>query len=96
MERTDVDLLFRWCVGLGIDDAVWDASTFAKKRDRFLEMDAAAELLAGVVKHPEVRRQMSRDHFSVDGTLIDALPRPAGRVSFGDRMEGLLAFDGRR
>jgi transposase len=74
MERIDVDLLFRWFVGLGIDDAVWDASTFAKNRDRFLEMDAAAELLAGVVKHPEVRRQMSRDHFSVDGTLIDALP----------------------
>jgi transposase len=73
MERIDFDLLFRWFVGLGIDDAVWDASTFAKNRDRFLEMDAAAELLAGVVNHPEVRRQMSRDHFSVDGTLIDAL-----------------------
>ncbi len=72
MERIDVDLLFRWFVGLGIDDAVWDASTFAKNRDRFLEMDVAAELLAGVVVHPDVRRQMSRDHFSVDGTLIDA------------------------
>jgi len=73
MERIDFDLLFCWFVGLGIDDAVWDASTVAKNRDRFLEMDAAAELLAGVVNHPEVRRQMSRDHFSVDGTLIDAL-----------------------
>ena len=72
VERIDFDLLFRWFVGLGIDDAVWDASTFAKNRDRFLEMDAAAELLAGVVNHPDVRRQMSRDHFSVDGTLIDA------------------------
>lgn len=72
MERIDFDLLYRWFVGLGIDDAVWDASTFAKNRDRFLEMDAAAELLAGVVNHPDVRRQMSRDHFSVDGTLIDA------------------------
>ena len=72
MERIDFDLLFRWFVGLGIDDVVWDASTFAKNRDRFLEMDAAAELLAGVVNHPDVRRQMSRDHFSVDGTLIDA------------------------
>jgi transposase len=71
MERIDFDLLFRWFVGLGIDDAVWDASTFAKNRDRFLEMDAVAELLAGVVNHPDVRRQMSRDHFSVDGTLID-------------------------
>jgi transposase len=73
VERLDFDLLFRWFVGLGIDDAVWDASTFAKNRDRLLEVDAAAELLAGVVNHPEVRRQMSRDHFSVDGTLIDAL-----------------------
>lgn len=72
MERIDFDLLYRWFVGLGIDDAVWDASTFAKNRDRFLEMDAAAELLAGVVNHPDVRRQMSRDHFSVDGTLIEA------------------------
>ncbi|MCB2055939.1 MAG: IS5 family transposase, partial [Geminicoccaceae bacterium] len=72
MERIDFDLLFRWFVGLGIDDAVWDASTFTKNRDRFLEVDAAAELLAGVVNHPDVRRQMSRDHFSVDGTLIDA------------------------
>lgn len=72
VDRIDFDLLFRWFVGLGIDDTVWDASTFAKNRDRFLEMDAAAELLAGVVDHPDVRRQMSRDHFSVDGTLIDA------------------------
>lgn len=72
VERIDFDLLFRWFVGLGIDDAVWDASTFAKNRDRFLEMDAATELLAGVVNHPDVRRQMSSDHFSVDGTLIDA------------------------
>ena len=72
MERIDFDLLYRWFVGLGIDDAVWDASTFAKNRDRFLEMDAAAELLAGVVNHPDVSRQMSRDHFSVDGTLIEA------------------------
>jgi transposase len=72
MERLDFDLLFRWFVGLGIDDRVWDASTFAKNRERFLGMDAAAALLAGVVSHPDVRRQMSRDHFSVDGTLVDA------------------------
>jgi len=72
MERLDFDLLFRWFVGLGIDDRVWDASTFAKNRERFLGMDAATALLAGVVGHPDVRHQMSRDHFSVDGTLIDA------------------------
>lgn len=72
MERLDFDLLFRWFVGLGIDDKVWDASVFAKNRDRFLAMDAAGALLSGVVGHADVRRQMSRDHFSVDGTLIDA------------------------
>lgn len=72
MERLDFDLLFRWFVGLGIDDRVWDASTFAKNRERFLAMDAASAFLAGIVSHPDVRRQMSRDHFSVDGTMIDA------------------------
>ena len=72
MERLEFDLLFRWFVGLGIDDRVWDASTFSKNRDRLMEADAAAEFLSGVVRHPQVRRQMSREHFSVDGTLIDA------------------------
>ena len=72
VERLDFDLLFRWFVGLGIDDPVWDASSFAKNRERFLAMEAATRFLAGVVAHPDVRRQMSRDHFSVDGTLIDA------------------------
>lgn len=72
VERLDFDLLFRWFVGLGIDDRVWDASTFAKNRERFLGMDASGALLAGVVNHPDVRRQMSRDHFSVDGTQIEA------------------------
>ena len=72
VERLDFDLLFRWFVGLGVDDPVWDASSFAKNRERFLAMEAATRFLAGVVAHPDVRRQMSRDHFSVDGTLIDA------------------------
>lgn len=72
MERLEFDLLFRWFVGLGIDDPAWDGSSFSKNRDRLLAADAAAEFLSGVVTHPEVARQMSRDHFSVDGTLIDA------------------------
>jgi transposase len=72
VERLNFDLLFRWFVGLGIDDRVWDASSFAKNRERFLEMDAAGARLAGVVNHPDVRHQMSRDHFSVDGTQIEA------------------------
>ena len=72
VERLDFDLSFRWFVGLGVDDPVWDASSFAKNRERFLAMEAATRFLAGVVAHPDVRRQMSRDHFSVDGTLIEA------------------------
>ena len=72
VERLDFDLLFCWFVGLGVDDPVWDASSFAKNRERFLAMEAATRFLAGVVAHPDVRRQMSRDHFSVDGTLIEA------------------------
>jgi transposase len=72
MERLDFDLLFRWFVGLGTDDAVWDASTFSKNRDRLLAGDAAAAFLAAIVAHPKVRRLTSTDHFSVDGTLIEA------------------------
>jgi len=72
MERLDFDLLFRWFVGLGVDDAVWDASSFSKNRDRLLEGEAAAAFLAAIVAHPKVRRLTSSDHFSVDGTLIEA------------------------
>lgn len=72
MERLDFDLLFRWFVGLGVDDPVWDASTFSKNRDRLLEGDAAAAFLAATVAHPKVRRLTSTEHFSVDGTLIEA------------------------
>ena len=72
MEQLDFNLLFRWFVGLGMDDAVWDASSFCKNRDRLLEADVSAKLLNGVVEHKKVRRLLSRDHFSVDGTLIEA------------------------
>jgi len=72
MERLDFDLLFRWFVGLGIDDRVWDASTFSKNRDRLLEGEVAAAFLARLLDRQEVRRLMSNEHFSVDGTLIEA------------------------
>jgi len=72
MEQLDFNILFRWFVGLGMDDAVWDASTFCKNRDRLLEADASAKLLNGVIEHKKVRRLLSRDHFSVDGTLIES------------------------
>ena len=72
MERLDFDLSFRWFVGLGIDDAVWDASTFSKNRDRLLDGDIAAQFLAAILARPQVKRLLSNDHFSVDGTLIEA------------------------
>jgi transposase len=72
MERLDFDLLFRWFVGLGIDDPVWDHSTFSKNRDRLLEGDVAAEFLATLLDRPQVRRLLSSEHFSVDGTMIQA------------------------
>ncbi|WP_127142797.1 IS5 family transposase [Pelagibacterium montanilacus] len=72
MERLEFDLLFRWFVGLGIDDAVWDHSTFSKNRDRLLEGDIAAKFLSAVLSQPRVKRLLSSEHFSVDGTLIEA------------------------
>ena len=72
MEQLDFNLLFRWFVGLAMDDAVWDAMVFCKNRDRLLEAEVSARLLTGVLEHEKVRRLLSRDHFSVDGTLIEA------------------------
>src|SRR5215217_7148950 len=72
MERLEFDLLFRWFVGLGVDDPVWDHSTFSKNRDRLLEGDLAAKFLSAVLAQPRVKRLLSSEHFSVDGTLIEA------------------------
>src|ERR1700719_2906270 len=72
MERLEFDLLFRWFVGVGVDDAAWDHSTFSKNRERLLEGDIAAKLLNAVMAQPRVKRLLSTDHFSVDGTLIEA------------------------
>jgi transposase len=72
MERLEFDLLFRWFVGLGIDDPVWDHSVFSKNRDRLLEGEIAARFLSAVLAQPKVKRLLSSDHFSVDGTLIEA------------------------
>lgn len=72
MERMEFDLLFRWFVGLGVDDAAWDHSSFTKNRDRLLEGEIAAKFLAAVLAQPRVKRLISSDHFSVDGTLLEA------------------------
>src|SRR5918992_2435509 len=70
MERLEFDLLFRWFVGLGVDEPVWDHSSFSKNRDRLLDGDIAAKFLAAVLAQPRVKRLLSSAHFSVDGTLI--------------------------
>jgi transposase len=72
VERLEFDLLFRWFVGLGVDGPVWDHSTFSKNRDRLLEGEIAAKFLSAVLAQPTVKRLLSSDHFSVDGTLIEA------------------------
>ena len=72
MQQINYKLLFRWFVGLGIDDVVWDHSTFSKNRERLLGADIAAKFLAAVLRHPKVTRFLSDEHFSVDGTLVEA------------------------
>lgn len=72
MERLEFDLLFRWFVGLGIDDPVWHSTVYAKNRDRLFEGDVAERLLNAVLDHPKVKPLLSGEHFSVDGSLIDA------------------------
>ena len=72
MERLEFDLLFRWFVGLSPDEPAWDHSSFSKNRDRLLEGEIAAQFLAAVLAQPRVKRLLSTQHFSVDGTLIEA------------------------
>lgn len=72
MEQIDYNLLFRWFVGLEMDAAVWHPTVFTHNRDRLLEAEVAHAFLSGLLDLPRVKRLLSGDHFSVDGTLIDA------------------------
>jgi transposase len=72
MEQLDYNLLFRWFVGLGVDDPVWDHSTYSKNRDRLLEAEIARKFLKTMLEHEKVKSLPSDEHFSVDGTLINA------------------------
>lgn len=72
MEQIDYNLLFRWFVGLPMDASAWHPTVFTHNRDRLLEADVAREFLAALLALPKVKRLLSDDHFSVDGTLIDA------------------------
>lgn len=72
MEQIDYNLLFRWFVGLPIDAAVWHATVFTHNRDRLMEADVARAFLARLMNLGQVKQLLSSDHFSVDGTLIEA------------------------
>ena len=72
MEQIDYNLLFRWFVGLPMDANVWHATVFTHNRDRVMEADVAQEFLSALMGLKEVRRLLSSEHFSVDGTLIEA------------------------
>ena len=72
MEQLTYNMLYRWFVGLTMDAPVWDVTVFTKNRDRLLEGDVAREFFAAVLADPRVRPLLSNEHFSVDGTLIEA------------------------
>jgi hypothetical protein len=85
MEQMDYNLMFRWFVGLGIDDPVWVPTVFTKNRDRLLTTEMARKVMAAILAHREVAPLLSDEHFSVDGTLIKAW---ASMKSFQPRAEG--------
>ena len=72
MEQLDYNLLFRWFVGLAMDAPIWDATVFTKNRERLLEGDVAVKFMTAVLNQARVKELLSNDHFSVDGTLIEA------------------------
>jgi transposase len=72
MEQVTYNMLFRWFIGLSMDAPVWDVTVFTKNRERLLAGDIAVAFLLSVMGEPAVKRLLSNEHFSVDGTLIDA------------------------
>lgn len=72
MEQLDYNLLYRWFVGLSPDDPVWDPTSFTKNRDRLLDGEAFQKFMSKLLTHPQVKPLLSDEHFSVDGTLIEA------------------------
>src|ERR1700758_3811837 len=72
MEQLDYNLLYRWFVGLSPDDPVWDPTSFTKNRDRLQNGEVFAKFMTRLLNHPQVKPLLSDEHFSVDGTLIEA------------------------
>ena len=79
MEQLEYNLLFRWFVGLSLNEPVWHPTVFTKNRDRLLEGEIAGEFFQAVLKQARRKRLLSNEHFTVDGTLIEAW---AGQKSF--------------
>ncbi len=82
MEQIDFNLLFRWFVGLGMDEAAWDPTVFSKNRDRLLAGEVSQRLLLAVVEQARAQSLVSEEHFTVDGTLLEAW---ANRRSFAPK-----------
>src|ERR1700730_17610657 len=72
MEEIDYSVLYRWFVGLGMDDPIWSPTTFSKNRDRLLQSDIAAAFFEAVVAQARTAGLLSDEHFTVDGTLLEA------------------------
>jgi transposase len=85
MEQLDYNLLFRWFVGLAMDAPIWDVTVFTKNRERLLDGDVAAKFMVAVLSQPRVKALLSDEHFSVDGSLIEAW---ASIKSFKPKDEG--------
>jgi transposase len=84
MEQLNYNLLFRWFVGLNMDDAIWDVTVFTKNRERLIAGEVSERLLLAVVEQAHARRLLSEEHFTVDGTLIQAW---ANRRSFREKQD---------
>jgi hypothetical protein len=91
MEQLNYNLMYRWFVGLSPDDPVWDPTTFTKNRDRLQNGEVFAKFMTKLLNHPLVKPLLSDEHFSVDGTLIEAWAshksfRPATSCGDGPRI----------
>ncbi|MDQ0394776.1 transposase [Labrys monachus] len=87
MEQMDYNLMFRWFAGLSMDAPIWDVTVFTKNRERLQEGDIAAKFLAALLSQPRVTALLSEDHFSVDGTLIEAWASIKGFKPKADRAD---------
>lgn len=91
MEHLDYNILFRWFVGLKLDDPVWVPTVFTKNRDRLLEGNIAQAFMQGVLRQADQRGLLSHEHFTVDGTLLEAW---AGQKSFVYKEEAARSRSG--